>query len=322
MEEFRSGSSRGRFAPSTTGRVHPGTLLAALLCWLDARAQGGSVLLRLEDLDRNRTKPGFVDAMSIDLEWFGLDWDGVSRQSEQTLRYEARVEELVARGRIYACDCSRSRIGATATRAPDGSYRYPGTCREQVVRGDDWRQPDRALRMRLDEDYVDARDESGLDLSGDAAALFGDPLVRRRDGAYAYHFASVLDDEAARIDRIVRGRDLVPSTTLQIALRRVFGFPVPRYRHHLLFMEAREARESGAEKLSKLHGAVDLGALERRYDASELCGLLAEFVGLVPAGVRCRPADLVDEFDWSRVALEDVALDWSEHAGLRRLSSR
>jgi glutamyl-tRNA synthetase/glutamyl-Q tRNA(Asp) synthetase len=304
---------RSRFAPSTTGRAHPGTLLAALLAWLDARSRGGEILLRLEDLDRERTKPGFVDAMQADLEWFGLDWEGVSRQSQQLDRYEAKLEELVDAGRVYACDCSRSQIRASGQRAPDGSHRYAGRCRDRRVAAGDWRRTALPLRLRLDAGHVIVEDESGLDLSGDPAALFGDPILRRRDGAYAYHFTSVLDDQATGIDRIVRGRDLAPSTTLQAGLRQLFGFAIPQYRHHALLLEA------AGDKLSKLHGAVDIEALARRYDAVQLCGLLAEIVGLVPPNTRCRPAELVSAFDWSRVAREDVALEWTVKEGLRRL---
>jgi glutamyl/glutaminyl-tRNA synthetase len=270
-------------------------------------------LLRLEDLDQGRTKPGFVDAMNRDLAWFGLDWDGVSRQSEHIERYETKVEELAGEGRVYACDCSRARIRDSGARAPDGSLRYPGTCRDNLVDRLDWRGLDLPLRIRLDEEFVDLRDESGLDLSGNPALLFGDPLLRRRDGAYAYHFVSVVDDEAEGVDRIVRGRDLAPSTTLQAALRAIFGFSLPRYRHHALLLESK------GEKLSKLHGAVDIRALALRYDARDLVGRLAHFVGLVPEGTRCLPIDLVAEFDWSRVGASDVILDWSEEGGLRRL---
>lgn len=304
--------TRGRFAPSTTGRAHPGTLLAALLGWLDARSRGGEILLRLEDLDRERTKPGYVRAMGSDLAWFGLDWDGVSLQSTQTERYDGKLEELVAAGRIYVCECSRSQIRESGTRAPDGSYRYAGTCRTRTLHSGALRSVDLPLRVRLDGGSVELRDESGLDLSGDAYALFGDPIVRRRDGAYAYHFSSVLDDEASGIDRIVRGRDLASVTILQTALRRLFGFATPQYRHHLLLLESTRG------KLSKLHGAVDMRTLAAFYDAAGLCGALAHFAGLVPPGTRCRPLDLVADFDWSRVVDEDVALDWSTGAGLQR----
>jgi glutamyl-Q tRNA(Asp) synthetase len=307
--------SRGRFAPSTTGRAHPGTLLAALLCWLDARSRGDEVLLRLEDLDRERTKPGYVEAMREDLAWFGLEWDAESRQSEQLRRYEARLDELATRGLVYACSCSRAEIRASGTLAPDGSHRYPGRCREHVVDAAGWRGADRALRLRLEAGRVDVADESGLDLDGDPEMLFGDPIIRRRDGAYAYHFCSVLDDAADRVDRVVRGRDLAPSSTLQEGLRVLMDLVQPSYCHHFLLLEA-----SGG-KFSKFHGAVDLGELARHSDAAELCGRLAGFAGLVPEGTRCRPADLVTEFDWSRVSRDDVALEWSASGGLARVES-
>lgn len=301
----------GRFAPSTTGRAHPGTLLAALLCWLDARSRRAPVALRLEDLDRERSKPALVAAMVGDLAWLGLDWDAIERQSEHGERHGAALERLIGAGRVYACDCSRARIRAEGALAPDGSHRYPGTCRARVVSRADWRERSEPLRLRLDDEMpVALVDESGLDLSGDPARAFGDPLLRRRDGAYAYHFVSVVDDEAQRVGRVVRGRDLAPSTMLQEAIRRLLGFPTPRFRHHCLYLE-----RSG-DKLSKLHGAVSIDALRRRYDAESLCGAIASGVGLVPPGTRCRPRDLVATFDWSRVSARDVELVWDERSGL------
>jgi glutamyl-tRNA synthetase/glutamyl-Q tRNA(Asp) synthetase len=302
----------GRFAPSTTGRVHPGTLIAALLCWLDARSKCASVVLRLEDLDRERTKSGYVDQMERDLEWFGFDWDSRSLQSQNAERYEAALEKLVGDERVYACDCSRAQIREVAGRAPDGSHRYPGTCRSKTVTLTQWREVDRPLRLRLDSREIALRDESGADLSGDASKLFGDPVLRRRDGAYSYHFASVLDDSQSGVDRVVRGRDLASSTVLQVALQQEFMLQTPSYRHHCLFLE----RAGG--KLSKLHGAIDAEALREEYDASELCGRLASFVGLVPSGTACRPIDLAPEFDWNRVRSEDLEIRWEAGVGLQR----
>jgi glutamyl-tRNA synthetase/glutamyl-Q tRNA(Asp) synthetase len=302
----------GRFAPSTTGRVHPGTLIAALLCWLDARSKCARVVLRLEDLDRERTKSGYVDQMERDLEWFGFDWDSRSLQSQNAERYEAALEKLVGDERVYACDCSRAQIREVAGRAPDGSHRYPGTCRSKTVTLTEWREVDRPLRLRLDSREIALRDESGADLSGDASKLFGDPVLRRRDGAYSYHFASVLDDSQSGVDRVVRGRDLASSTVLQVALQQEFMLQTPSYRHHCLFLE----RAGG--KLSKLHGAIDAEALREEYDASELCGRLASFVGLVPSGTACRPIDLAPEFDWNRVRSEDLEISWEAGVGLQR----
>ena len=229
-EVLQSQRNRGRFAPSTTGRAHPGTLLAGLLCWLDARATSGEVILRLEDLDRDRTKPGYVDAMRADLEWLGLDWDRCERQSDAREQHEQALHDLVLQGRVFACECSRKAIRLASTPAPDGSYRYPGTCRARVVTPGTWREIDEPLRLRIDDGWVELRDEGGADLSADVPAAFGDPLLRRRDGAFAYHFASVVDDAASGVGRVVRGRDLAPSTAVQVAIQRQMALPTPRYR--------------------------------------------------------------------------------------------
>lgn len=307
---LQSGRSFGRFAPSTTGPAHPGTLLAALLCWLDARARKAPVALRLEDLDRERSKPERVSALERDLAWFGLDWDERRLQSAARERHEAVIERLVGEGRVYACSCSRARIQAAGELAPDGSRRYPGHCRQRIVSSRGWRETAEPLRLRLEAAPVRLRDESGLDLSGDAEALFGDPLLRRRDGAYAYHFVSVVDDGDLGVGRVVRGRDLAPSTVVQVAIQGMLGLPTPSYRHHLLFLE-----RSG-DKLSKLHGAVSIDTLRARYDAEALCGVIASAAGLVPAGTRCRPAELVAGFDWARVSARDVELAWNDREGL------
>jgi glutamyl/glutaminyl-tRNA synthetase len=305
----------GRFAPSTSGRVHPGTLIAGLLCWLDARSKQAKVVLRLEDLDAERTKPGYVEALRRDLEWFGLDWDSTSLQSENRAHHDAALEALVIEGRIYACDCSRAKIRSAGHRSADGSYRYPGTCRDRRVSASTWRDVDSPLRLRLESSHTSLHDESGLDLSGDVEHLYGDPILRRRDGVHSYHFASVIDDGHSGVDRVVRGRDLAPSTILQVALQRALEIPTPVYRHHLLFME-----RSGA-KLSKLHGAVDLKVIRRRATAEMLCGQLASFVGLVPPGTVCRPIDLVREFDWNRVRDGDLEIDWDAECGLVQAAS-
>lgn len=312
LESDGKAYARGRFAPSTTGRAHPGTLLAALLCWLDARAAGAEIWLRFEDLDLERTKPGYVDWMRRDLEWLGLDWDHEVRQSHSSERHEAGLESLVREGRVYACSCTRGSLRRDASRAPDGSFVYPGTCRANRVGLDQWREESRPLRLELLSERIELLDESGADLGGDASQLFGDPILRRRDGAFAYHFASVLDDDASGIDRIVRGNDLMPATTLQVAMQRALGLATPRYRHHLLLLERR------GDKLSKLHGAVDVRALRALYDAPALVGLLAGFVGLVSPFVHCAPHDLVAGFDWSRVSPEDITLRWSPVDGLER----
>lgn len=170
--------------------------------------------------------------------------------------------------------------------------------------------------MKLGSEDIRLVDESGLDLSGNAEQLFGDPILRRRDRVHSYHFASVVDDADSGVDRVIRGRDLAPSTLLQVALQQTIGSPTPVYRHHLLFMERR------GEKLSKLHGAVDLDTIRTAANTGPeaLCGKLAAFVGLVPSGTTCRPIDLVSEFDWERVRADDIEIEWDAARGLVQVS--
>ena len=292
-------SDVGRFAPSTTGPAHPGTLLAALLCWLDARSRGATVWLRLEDLDPDRHRPEHARAMRADLAWLGLDWDGEQSQRELREGHASALDQLEAAGRLYPCRCSRSVLRAHGERAPDGGFRYPGTCRDRPLPAGGWRESDAPLRVRLDPGRIALRDESGLDLGGDPEGEFGDPIVRRRDGAAAYHLASVVDDARIGVTRVVRGRDLAPSTATQVAIQGLLGLPRPSYRHHLLLLEERGG------KLAKLHGAVGTDALRPLYEPEALCGWLAAAAGLLEEATPVRPHELVAGFDWQRVAHAD-----------------
>ncbi|MDA3961035.1 MAG: glutamate--tRNA ligase family protein [Planctomycetota bacterium] len=291
-----------RFAPSTTGRAHPGTLLAALLCWLDARSRGAEVALRMEDLDPQRCTPALATAMGEDLAWFGLDWDQVSVQSSHQARYHAALDRLADAGLLYACTCSRSRIKALARPAADGGFAYDNACRDAAV--SDWRQVAGAVRMRLD-GAISIRDEDGTDLGQDVAVAMGDPVLRRRDGAVAYHLASVVDDAASGVTRVVRGRDLAASTAIQVAVQRALGLRTPVYRHHLLVLERR------GTKLAKFHGAVGADVLCEHYGSAQLCGILAHLSGLRDSAAACHPHDLIADFSWDRVRVRDQVLDWT-----------
>lgn len=296
----------GRFAPSTTGPAHPGTLLAALLCWLDARSRGLRIILRLEDLDPERCRPEHAEAMIRDLAWLGLDWDAVETQSRQGARHEAALDALVAQGRLYPCTASRKDL-AGGRRAPDGGWAYDNRGRGTPLPPGGWRACDLPLRVRLEDGPEAPVDEGGVPLAGVPATTFGDPVVRRRDGAVAYHLACVVDDHASGVSRVVRGRDIAPSTMIQAGIQRLLGLPTPVYRHHLLLVE-------GERKHSKFHGAVGAEALRRRYAAPELCGLLAQAAGLRDQPEPCKPVDLLLDFHWSRVGREDVLVTWDgEH---------
>jgi glutamyl/glutaminyl-tRNA synthetase len=303
-----------RFAPSTTGPAHPGTLLAALLCWLDARTRDARLILRLEDLDPERCRPEFARAFVDDLAWLGLDWDAVLRQSEEQPRHEAALDRLAAANLLYPCRCSRKAVRAVGQPAPDGGFRYPGTCRERALPAAGWRDCGEPLRLRLEPGRLELRDESGADLSLDPWAAFGDPVVVRRDGAVAYRLASVVDDVAEGVNRVVRGRDLALTTAPQVALQRVLELPTPVYRHHLLLLE-----DHGG-KLAKFHGAVGAAELRARYPAAELCGFLAHAAGLRPDASPVTPAELLPEFAWERVGSADRVVRWQ--GGSLALDSR
>ena len=281
-----------RFAPSTTGEAHPGTLLAALLVWLDARSRDGTALLRLEDLDRTRDVGGeiLIDALG----WLGLTWDAVIVQSARGTAHDAALDQLAARGRLYPCACSR----ADRTRlAPDGGRAYDNTCRGRELPPGGWRDArDVALRARLPDERVELVDDGGLDLSQTPARDMGDPIVRRRDGAIAYQLAVVVDDADEGITDVVRGRDIAPSTATQVLLQRVLDVPTPRYRHHFLLLE----RTSG-EKLAKLHGSLPWSTLRESYAGDELRDRLARIAGL--------PDATPDHFDWARVRDDDVSIE-------------
>ena len=296
-----------RFAPSTTGQAHPGTLLSALLTWLDARSRGDRVLLRLEDLDPERCKPTYADAMRRHLTWFGLDWDGLSVQSQAGAGHQAVLDQLAARGLLYPCQCTRAQRRSSGRRAPDGGFAYANTCRRRALPAGGWRACGEPIRLRLPDEHIALVDEAGLDWSQQPAYDMGDPVVVRRDGAVAYHLAVVVDDHRSGVDRIVRGRDIGPSTATHIAIQRLLGWPTPVYRHHFLLLEWHKDR-----KLSKFHGAVGADELAGHYQADALCGFLAFVANLQPEPRPCHPADLVGNFSWAAVRADDCALTWRD----------
>ena len=310
-----------RFAPSTTGEAHPGTLLAGLLVWLDARSRGGRAVLRLEDLDVTRTRAAWAAQMIEACRWLGLDWDAVVVQSDRRAAHEAALDALAAAGRLYPCGCSRTQranrrrasgersepvtpAGGDAPRGVDGGSAYGNTCRGRALPAGGWRASSEPLRAQLDDDRVVLIDGSGLDLSQTPARELGDPIVRRRDGVIAYQLAVVVDDHDAAITDVIRGRDIAPSTATQVMLQRLLGMPTPRYRHHFLLLEP------GAGKLAKLHGSIPFTRLRSRHDGPALCGLLAHAAGLVPRAAPCVPAELVAAFDWRRVPTVDRVARW------------
>ena len=235
----------GRFAPSPSGPLHFGSLVAALASWLDARAAGGRWLVRIEDLDAPREQPGAAAEILRALERLGLAWDGpVEYQSRRQQRYRNALEKLAPH--TYWCGCSRREIADSSLGlASDGARIYPGTCRGGLGPG---KRP-RALRVRSREEEICFDDRVQGRLCQNLAREVGDFLLQRADGPFAYQLAVVVDDADQGVSDVVRGADLLDSTARQIHLQRLLDVPTPRYLHVPVVLNA------AGEKLSKQTGA-------------------------------------------------------------------
>ncbi len=283
-----SSSSDGRFAPSPSGRLHLGNLRTALLAWLFARSGGGRFLLRIEDLDRARSKPEYERGQIEDLRAIGLDWDGEPpRQSTRTERYREALEELRAAGRVYPCWCTRAEIRAAAE-APHGPLpegAYPGTCRQLTAAQRAEREASgRPAALRLD--ARGARVEFDDRLHGRVAGVVDDFVLWRGDGTPAYQLAVVVDDADQGISEVVRGDDLLDSTPRQIELARLLGMPVPAYAHVPLVLGPDGAR------LAKRHGSVTL----EDWDPDQALTWMAASLELADPDERVTAHQLLDRF--------------------------
>ena len=249
MPEGQPTARVGRFAPTPSGPLHFGSVIAAVGSYLDARRCGGRWLVRIDDVDRSRAVAGADTAILATLERLGFVWDDAPvRQREQSAAYAAALDRLRADGRVYGCACTRSML-AGAPRAADGAVRYPGTCRAGLPPG----VAPRAWRFRVPPGVVTFDDRVQGPQAEDVADAVGDFVLRRADGLFAYQLAVVVDDAAAGITDVVRGIDLMPSTMRQICVQQALGVPTPRYAHLPVAVNA------AGQKLSKqsLARAVD-----------------------------------------------------------------
>ena len=244
----------GRFAPSPSGPLHFGSLVAALASWLDARAARGRWLARIEDLDTPRVQPGAADGILRSLKHLGLGWDGdVLYQSRRAPLYREAVEKL--RGSTYWCGCTRREIADSSLGlATDGAQIYPGTCRHGLPAG----KAPRALRVRVSSERISFHDRVQGPTEQNLERDVGDFVLVRADGQFAYQLAVVVDDAAQGVTDVVRGADLLDSTSRQIHLQRLLGLPTPRYLHVPVVLDA------AGEKLSKQTGANALSAADLR----------------------------------------------------------
>ena len=293
---------RGRFAPSPTGRMHLGNVFSALLSWLSIKAQGGKWVLRIEDIDPQRSRMEYADLIMSDLEWLGLTWDeGPFYQSERGEIYEAELQKPADRGMTYPCYCTRADILATqAPHESDGRVVYKGTCRN--LKPGKHSGP-AAIRMRVPEEgegivsFVDGHyGEQTVDLTTQC----GDFIVRRKDGAWAYQLAVVVDDALMGITEVVRGRDLLLSSPQQIYLAKELGFAPPRFTHLPLLCNTE------GQRLSKRDRSLDMEALRSRFEAEDIIGLLAYKAGLQESPNRVTAEELVAGFDWKKIGITDI----------------
>ncbi|MFM7299016.1 MAG: tRNA glutamyl-Q(34) synthetase GluQRS [Planctomycetota bacterium] len=304
-----------RLAPSPTGLLHLGHARSFALAWLHARSRGGRVVLRVEDLDRERCKPQLVDACVRDIAWLGLDWDGEPRVQSHSLEpYDRACRELLSNARAYACTCTRAEIAAlSAPHADDGEQRYPGTCRgrfasPEAARASTGRES--GLRLAVEPGPLAVRDELRGECTFDVAAEVGDFLVRRRDGAIAYQLAVVVDDALDGVTDVVRGDDLLPSAARQVLLQRALGLPTPRYWHLPLVTDEHGAR------LSKRRGDIGLSQLrERGVEPRTVLAWVARSAGL-ERGPRPTPADLLPGFDLRALPRAAARLSPADLAGM------
>lgn len=294
----------GRFAPSPSGRMHLGNLFSFLLAWCSVRSENGEMVLRMEDLDPQRTDPEFAALIRKDLLAFGLDWDReVPCQSTRTAAYDAAFAKLDRMGLVYPCYCSRSQVhAASAPHLGQSEFVYAGTCRDlsPEERAAKKRLP--AWRLRVPAEAWTVHDG----LQGDYVELLsrdcGDFVIRRADGVYAYQLAVVVDDAAGGVTQVVRGRDLLASAPRQKYLFSLLGRPAPEY-YHVPLLLAPDGR-----RLSKRDGDLDLGALLERTTPEEILGKLAFSAGLLGRDEAVSAKELAAIFDWRRVRKEDICL--------------
>ena len=295
----------GRFAPTPSGRMHLGNVFAALIAWLSVRSRDGEMVLRMEDLDTQRTSAEFAETLRDDLRWLGLTWDRETpAQSQRSAVYDKYFEILREKGLLYPCYCTRSQLhSVNAPHLSDGTYVYPGTCRNLTEgeraafhRAPAWRVvvPDRVWTV---EDRIQGTYRCNL------ATECGDMVVRRADGVYVYQLAVTVDDGEAGVTEVVRGMDLLSSAPRQMYLQALFGFAHPEYAHVPMLL-APDGR-----RLSKRDRDLDLGILRQRLSREALLGELAFAAGLIDQEVSVSLKELTKEFSWKKLSGDHIFLD-------------
>ena len=295
----------GRFAPTPSGRMHLGNVFAALIAWLAVKKDGGHMVLRMEDLDTQRTSAEFAEVLRQDLLWLGLSWDEETQpQSQRSEVYREYFEKLKAMELLYPCYCTRSQLhSVNAPHLSDGTYVYTGTCRNltEEERAAFNRAP--AWRVKVPDQTWTVEDRIQGTYTENLATHCGDFVVRRADGVYVYQLAVTLDDALAGVTQVVRGMDLLSSAPRQMYLQSLFGFSHPEYAHvpMLLALDGR--------RLSKRDKDLDLGYLREHTTAEKLIGVLAHSAGLLETPVPISAKELASEFAFAKIRGDAIYLD-------------
>ena len=323
----------GRFAPSPTGRMHIGNIYSALLSWLSAKEQGGEWILRIEDLDPQRSRREYALQIEDDLRWLGLQWDrggtadssGMYMQSRRMDIYAHYLKEFESKGLTYPCYCTRADILAAvqaASGAPhesDGRIIYPGTCRpaikgeadmeqdtitqEGVQKGNNARKNssgNASTRLIVPDRTIHFTDRHYGPQAVNLATHCGDFVLRRADGAWAYQLAVVIDDALMGVTEVVRGRDLLLSSAQQIYLYELLGFPAPSFAHLPLLIN-----EQG-QRLSKRDRSLDMQHLRSLYSPEQLIGIIAHAAHLIDRPEPLSLSELLSLFTWSSIPTADI----------------
>ena len=295
----------GRFAPTPSGRMHLGNVFAAMIAWLSVRSRGGEMVLRMEDLDTQRTKAEYAEILRQDLLWLGLDWDRETPpQSRRSQVYDRYFEILRQQNLLYPCYCTRSQLhSVNAPHLADGTYVYPGTCRhlteEEKAAFD--RQP--AWRVMVPDKIWTVQDRIQGTYTENLATDCGDFVVRRADGVSVYQLAVTVDDNEAGVTEVVRGSDLLSSAPRQMYLQELLGFPHPDYAHVPMLL-APDGR-----RLSKRDQDLDLGQLRQVMTPEKLLGSLAYSAGLLPSDQAISARELATVFAWDQLSKQDITVD-------------
>lgn len=297
---------KGRFAPSPSGRMHFGNVFSACLAWLSARSQGGSFVVRLEDIDERCRVPVNSRLLLEDLAWLGLDWDEEPlHQVGREGIYQKALDVIGEQAFLYPCFCSRADLhSASAPHASDGTPIYQGTCRHLTKKQRAVRRQRKtpALRVEVPDEVISFVDAHMGAYSQNLATQCGDFVLQRSDGAYAYQLVVVVDDYLSGITEVVRGDDLIGSTPRQIWLHRLLGHPQPRYAHHPVLLSP------DGKRLSKRDKSLDMGYMRDQMTAEQMIGKVAVTAGLIDCEEPCTLQELVDVFSWDSVRRGDIVV--------------